>query len=201
MWSRIAPGELLMTLIVRPCFRHLGLQSDFFHQKGLRVSKCRTCCFYKKGNEPTHNKTYNKACVTSKESDHSVHPHSMIRVLVYPSLVIPEAIEGTCDQQRLWSESSLVGQVVLQVLSFAGSKFNMEIQMLELIKALLKSSRNRFVYLQSWFVKGSLSIVLTGFARPSFAKKKKKKKKKKKTCWRAYNLLSWLKCLIKFKVR
>ena len=35
---------------------------------------------------PALNQTYNKICVTSKDSDQPVHPPSMARVLVYPSL-------------------------------------------------------------------------------------------------------------------
>ena len=34
--------------------------------------------------EPAHDKTYNKTCVTSKDSDQPVHPSSMARVLVHP---------------------------------------------------------------------------------------------------------------------
>ena len=41
---------------------------------------------------PTHDKT----CVTSKDTDQSVHPTSMARVLVLDSL---EVVEGTCDQK------------------------------------------------------------------------------------------------------
>ena len=48
-------------------------------------------------NEPAHDKTYNKTCVTGKDSDKPVHPPSMARVLVHPSLDSPEAIEGACD--------------------------------------------------------------------------------------------------------
>ena len=51
--------------------------------------------------EPEHDKPYNKICVTSKDSDELVHPHSMTRVLVHPTLDSPEAVEGTCNQQRL----------------------------------------------------------------------------------------------------
>ena len=71
------------------------------------------------------NKTYNETWVTSKDSDQTVHPRSIARVLVYSSYVIikdsdqtvhppgmarvlvyssldsPEAVEGTCDQRRL----------------------------------------------------------------------------------------------------
>ena len=50
------------------------------------------------------NKTYNKTCVTSKDSNQPVHPSSMARVLVHPSLDSPEAVEGTCVQRRLWSD-------------------------------------------------------------------------------------------------
>ena len=57
--------------------------------------------FRKKKNEPAHDKTYNKTCLTSKDSDQSVHPLSMARVLVYSSLDSLEALKGTFDQQRL----------------------------------------------------------------------------------------------------
>ena len=50
--------------------------------------------------EPAHDKTYNKTCVTSKDSDQPVHTPSMARVLVYPSLKSLEPVEGTCDQRR-----------------------------------------------------------------------------------------------------
>ena len=40
-------------------------------------------------------------CVTSKASDQDVHTLSTARVLVYPSLDSPEAVEGTCDQRKL----------------------------------------------------------------------------------------------------
>ena len=66
-------------------------------------------------------KTYNKTCVTSKDSDQPVHPTSMARLFVSPSLDSLEDVEGICDQLRLirlhrcagWSESSLVTQVFL----------------------------------------------------------------------------------------
>ena len=67
----------------------------------------RQCFKYKLGilhtNEPAHDKAYNRTCVISKDSDQPVHPTSMARVLVCPSLVIPEDVEGTCDQRRLRS--------------------------------------------------------------------------------------------------
>ena len=53
--------------------------------------------------EPAHDKAYNKICLTSKDSDQLVHPPSMARVIVYPSLNKPEAVEVICDQQRLLS--------------------------------------------------------------------------------------------------
>ena len=54
--------------------------------------------------ELVHDKTYNRTCLTSKDLDQPVHPPSIVRVLVYPSLDGPEAVEGTCDQGRLWSD-------------------------------------------------------------------------------------------------
>ena len=38
---------------------------------------------------PVRDKTYNKTCVISKDSDQHVHPPSMTRVLVYPTLDSP----------------------------------------------------------------------------------------------------------------
>ena len=51
--------------------------------------------------EPGHDKTHSKACVASEDSDQPVHRPGMARVLVYPILDSSEAVEGTCDQQRL----------------------------------------------------------------------------------------------------
>ena len=50
-------------------------------------------------NEPGHDKTYNKTCVTSKDSDQHVYPPRLARVLVYPSL---KAVEST------WSVKTLI---------------------------------------------------------------------------------------------
>ena len=52
-------------------------------------------------NEQAHNKTYNKTFVTSKDSDQLVHPTSMTRILVHPSLDSPEVVEGTCVEYSL----------------------------------------------------------------------------------------------------
>ena len=46
-------------------------------------------------------KTYNKTCVTNKDSDQPVQPPSMARVSFIPFLDSPEAIEGKFDQRRL----------------------------------------------------------------------------------------------------
>ena len=70
--------------------------------------------------EPAHDETYNKTCVTNKDSDQPVHPPGMARVLVYPSLDRLEIIEGTYGCAG-WSESSLVAKVLLKILSCAGS--------------------------------------------------------------------------------
>ena len=51
-----------------------------------------------KTNEKAHDKTYNKTCVTSKDSDQPVHPPSMARVLVDSSLGSPETVECTGDR-------------------------------------------------------------------------------------------------------
>ena len=68
-----------------------------------------------------HDKTYNKTCVTSKDYDQPVHPPSMERILLHPSLSSPEAVEGhaiseDADQaagMRRLIESSLVAYVIL----------------------------------------------------------------------------------------
>ena len=52
-------------------------------------------------NEPVHDKNYNNTRVTVKDSDQLVHPSSMARVLVYPSLDSPMAVEGTSYKRRL----------------------------------------------------------------------------------------------------
>ena len=54
------------------------------------VIKRLWCTLY----EPENNKTYNKTYFTSTDSYQHVHPPSMARVLVYPSLHSPEAVEG-----------------------------------------------------------------------------------------------------------
>ena len=67
--------------------------------------------------------------VTSKDSDHPLHPSSTARVFVHPSLDSWEAVEGTSNQQKIirlrgyagWSESFLVAWVFFEVLSCAGS--------------------------------------------------------------------------------
>ena len=51
--------------------------------------------------EPAHAETYNKTSATSEDSDQPVHPPSMARFLVYPSVDNPEAVEGIRDQRRL----------------------------------------------------------------------------------------------------
>ena len=43
-------------------------------------------------NEPAHDKTYNKTCVTSTDSYLPVHPSSMAKVLFYPSLESLESV-------------------------------------------------------------------------------------------------------------
>ena len=55
----------------------------------------------KKKNEPGHDKTYNKTCVTSKDSDQPVHPPSVARLLFYFSLDSPEAVEGIMRSAKI----------------------------------------------------------------------------------------------------
>ena len=49
--------------------------------------------------------TNSKTCVTRKDSAQPVHPPSMAKVLVYPSLDSLETVKDTCDQRRLCSET------------------------------------------------------------------------------------------------
>ena len=42
---------------------------------------------------PAHDKTYNKTCETSKDSDQSVHQHSLIRVFADHVVYILQAIQ------------------------------------------------------------------------------------------------------------
>ena len=63
----------------------------------------------RKINEPAQDKTYN-TCVTSKDSDQSVYPPSMARVLVRTSLVSSERmcthygqpLRGLSLSKKLW---------------------------------------------------------------------------------------------------
>ena len=48
-----------------------------------------------------------RAWVASKDSDQPAVPPIMVRILVYPSLYSPEAVEG-CDQGRLRSDFAQV---------------------------------------------------------------------------------------------
>ena len=54
--------------------------------------------------ESAHDKNCNKIIVTSKDSDQPVHPPSMARVPIYPSLDSLKAVKDTCDQRRLRSD-------------------------------------------------------------------------------------------------
>ena len=54
--------------------------------------------------EQAYDTTYNKTCVTSKDSAQHVHPPSMAMVLVYLSLDSLDAVEGTCDQRTVCSD-------------------------------------------------------------------------------------------------
>ena len=54
--------------------------------------------------EPADAKTLNKICATNRHSDQLVHLLSKTGVLVHPSLDSQGAVEGTCDQRRLWSD-------------------------------------------------------------------------------------------------
>ena len=60
-----------------------------------------------------HDKTYNKTFVNSKYSDKPVRPPSMARVLGYPSLGSPDAVEGTCSQQRLIRLHGMRSQILV----------------------------------------------------------------------------------------
>ena len=46
-----------------------------------------------------HDKTYNKTYVTSEDSDQTVHPPGMARVLVHPSLDRPKADPSLCQME------------------------------------------------------------------------------------------------------
>ena len=84
--------------------------------------------------EPAQDKTYIKNCVTSKDSDQPVRPSSMARVLVYLSFDSLEAVEGICDQRRLWSDcadeqadmSSLVARLIVGVVRWLNSYLQFE---------------------------------------------------------------------------
>ena len=50
---------------------------------------------------PAHNKTYNKTCMTSIDSDQPVHLHNMAKGLIPSSLNCLKDVEGTCDRRKL----------------------------------------------------------------------------------------------------
>ena len=55
----------------------LQADSDIFNQT---VCMCRlSCLFAEYTYAPAHNKTYNKTCATSEDSDQTAHPRSLIR--------------------------------------------------------------------------------------------------------------------------
>ena len=72
--------------------------------------------------EPAHDKTYNKTCVTSKDSDQPVHPPSMPMVLVYPSFgltgdrrrhlrsvkTLSDCADAQADLSLCWSHKSYI---------------------------------------------------------------------------------------------
>ena len=49
--------------------------------------------------ETAHDKTYNKTCVTSKDSDQPVHSPSKAIILSHSSFDSLEVAEGTCNQR------------------------------------------------------------------------------------------------------
>ena len=82
--------------------------------------------------EPAHDKTYNKTCATSKDSDQPAHSCCLVRVFTdRMCLIYPPTYPKTDKREPLpyvggctgWSESLLVTQVLLLVLSCAGSQF------------------------------------------------------------------------------
>ena len=80
----------------------------------------------------------------------TVHPPIMARVLVYPSLDILEAVEGTCNQGRLRSActdlSLCCAQILLQVLSCTDS-YNTYYKSAETSDKPPSKSKERFEYL------------------------------------------------------
>ena len=64
--------------------------STFWLKNGPYLELCITTStgdnLHEMTNEQETNRTYNKTCVTSKDSDQSVHPPSTTRVLVYVCL-------------------------------------------------------------------------------------------------------------------
>ena len=79
----------MFTLSVQACLsKYLGYIWCIQHCIRFCFSLC-VCCFFSSFNfitELEHDKTYNKTCVTSKGSDQPVHPPSLAKTLVYPSL-------------------------------------------------------------------------------------------------------------------
>ena len=84
---------------------------DWEQAEKKTVVKCLECnnkqvridCKYNNNNnnnnnELAHDKTYNKICMTSRDSDQPVRQPNLAKVLIYPFLDRLEAVEGTCNQ-------------------------------------------------------------------------------------------------------
>ena len=78
--------------------------------------------------EPVYDKTYNKTCVTSKDSGQPAHPPSMARVLAFLSLDSLKTVESTCDQRYADRyKSLLVARLAMHWLnSFQLTHFSLE---------------------------------------------------------------------------
>ena len=114
-FEQLGPGLSQFVLVLTQLPAFLLLTFDLLCAYSANNKLMIFFIFFQKLYEPAH---YNKTFVTSKDSDQSVHPPSMARVLVYSILDSLKAEEGTCNQRRLWSvcagwsESSLVEQVL-----------------------------------------------------------------------------------------
>ena len=102
-WWNGSPRKRPIARIVIVVFKILICSCNF-----IKVWYKRIWCILL---ESAHDKTYNKTCVTSKGTDQPVHPPSIARALVYPSLDSLDA-----DAQAIWifagRTSVIVGFVV-----------------------------------------------------------------------------------------
>ena len=103
-WRSSLPIWKFNLICVNEKKKKINKTGQILHPTASTAAKLKDTLTYTIRFEPAHDKTYNKTCMSSKDSDHPVHQFSMVRAVVYPSLNSLEAVERTCGQRWLWSD-------------------------------------------------------------------------------------------------